>query len=51
MPNSLPIAAEGGFDRRFVERPCGAFAILPWACAWAETPGADEGFDSAKLGP
>lgn len=46
---ALVVAHNAGFDRRFMERLCGAFATLPWACSWAEVPWADEGFDSAKL--
>lgn len=46
---ALVVAHNAGFDRRFLERLCGAFATLPWACSWAEVPWADEGFDSAKL--
>ena len=49
-PAALVIAHNAGFDRRFSERLCGAFATLAWACSWAEVPWADEGFDSAKLG-
>lgn len=49
-PVALVIAHNAGFDRRFSERLCGAFATLAWACSWAEVPWADEGFDSAKLG-
>jgi DNA polymerase-3 subunit epsilon len=46
----LVIAHNAGFDRRFMERLCGAFATLPWACSWTEVRWADEGFDGAKLG-
>jgi DNA polymerase-3 subunit epsilon len=49
-PAALVIAHNAGFDRRFSERLCGAFATLAWACSWAEVPWADEGFDGAKLG-
>lgn len=48
-PTALVIAHNAGFDRRFTERLCGAFATLPWACSWAEVPWSDEGSDSAKL--
>jgi DNA polymerase-3 subunit epsilon len=48
-PAALVVAHNAGFDRRFVEGLCGAFATLPWACSWAEVPWSDEGFDSAKL--
>jgi DNA polymerase-3 subunit epsilon len=48
-PAALVIAHNAGFDRRFMERLCGGFATLPWACSWAEVPWADEGFDGAKL--
>lgn len=48
-PAALVIAHNAGFDRLFMERLCGAFATLRWACSWAEVPWADEGFDSAKL--
>jgi DNA polymerase III subunit epsilon len=48
-PAALVIAHNAGFDRHFMERLCGAFATLPWACSWAEVPWADEGFDGAKL--
>lgn len=48
-PAALVVAHNAGFDRRFTERLCGAFATLPWACSWAEVPWKDEGFDSAKL--
>jgi DNA polymerase-3 subunit epsilon len=49
-PAALVIAHNAGFDRRFVEKLCGVFVTLPWACSWAEVPWADEGFDGAKLG-
>jgi DNA polymerase-3 subunit epsilon len=48
-PAALVVAHNAAFDRRFMERLCGAFATLPWACSWAEVPWADEGLDSAKL--
>jgi DNA polymerase-3 subunit epsilon len=45
------IAHHAGFDRRFAERFCGAFARLPWACSWSEIPWVEEGFtEGAKLG-
>jgi DNA polymerase-3 subunit epsilon len=45
------IAHNAGFDRRFAERLCGAFAGLAWACSWSEIPWAEEGFtDGTKLG-
>jgi DNA polymerase III subunit epsilon len=43
------IAHNARFDRRFVEKFCSAFTMLPWACSWAELPWAEEGFDRAKL--
>lgn len=44
------IAHHAGFDRRFAERFCGAFARLAWACSWSEIQWATEGFtDGAKL--
>jgi DNA polymerase-3 subunit epsilon len=47
----IVIAHNAGFDRRFAERFCGAFARLPWACSWSEIPWVEEGFtDGAKLG-
>jgi DNA polymerase III subunit epsilon len=49
-PAALVIAHNAGFDRRFVEKLCGAFVTLPWACSWAEVPWTDEGFDGAELG-
>ncbi len=49
-PAVLVVAHNAGFDRRFAERFCGAFARLPWACSWREIPWADEGFtEGAKL--
>lgn len=46
----LVVAHNCGFDRRFAERFCAAFARLPWACSWAEIPWAAEGFrDGTKL--
>jgi DNA polymerase-3 subunit epsilon len=49
-PDAVIIFAHNaGFDRRFVEKFCSAFTMLPWACSWAELPWAEEGFDSAKL--
>lgn len=48
-PAALVIAHNASFDRRFMERLCGAFVTLPWGCSWAEVPWADEGFDGAKL--
>jgi DNA polymerase-3 subunit epsilon len=44
------IAHHAGFDRRFAERFCGAFARMAWACSWSEIDWAAEGFiDGAKL--
>jgi DNA polymerase III subunit epsilon len=44
------IAHNAGFDRRFAERLCGAFARLAWACSWSEINWTEEGFtDGAKL--
>ena len=48
-PAAVIIAHNAGFDRRFVEKFCSAFTVLPWGCSWAELPWAEEGFDSAKL--
>ena len=50
-PAELILAHNAGFDRRFAERFCGAFARLPWGCSWREVPWAAEGFtEGAKLG-
>jgi DNA polymerase III subunit epsilon len=44
------IAHHAGFDRRFAEKFCGAFARLAWACSWSEIDWTAEGFtDGAKL--
>ena len=48
-PAVLVLAHNAGFDRRFAERFCGAFAHVAWACSWVEVPWADEGFQGARL--
>ncbi|MET1047124.1 MAG: 3'-5' exonuclease [Hyphomicrobium sp.] len=48
-PAVLVIAHNAGFDRKFVERLCPAFASLAWGCSWRDVPWAEEGFDGAKL--
>jgi DNA polymerase III subunit epsilon len=46
----LVIAHNAGFDRRFAERFCGAFARKAWTCSWSEIPWANEGFtEGTKL--
>jgi len=47
--NSLVIAHNAGFDRRFLERFCPAVMENPWACSLNEVQWSDEGFESAKL--
>lgn len=47
--NSLVIAHNAGFDRRFLERFCPALASNPWACSMSEIPWAANGFESTKL--
>jgi hypothetical protein len=48
-PAALVIAHNAGFDRRFMEKLCGAFVTLPWACSWAEVPWADECQSACKF--
>jgi DNA polymerase III subunit epsilon len=48
-PAVLVIAHNAGFDRRFLERFCGAFVHLAWACSWLEIDWKAEGFDGSKL--
>ena len=47
--NSLVIAHNAGFDRRFLKRFCPAVMENPWACSLNEVQWSDEGFESAKL--
>jgi DNA polymerase-3 subunit epsilon len=47
--DSLIVAHNAGFDRRFVERFCPQLANNPWACSFAEIPWAAHGFESARL--
>ncbi len=47
--NSLMIAHNAGFDRRFLERFCPSLADNPWACSLNEVRWSEEGFESAKL--
>ncbi|WP_245987814.1 3'-5' exonuclease [Sphingobium fluviale] len=47
--DSLIIAHNAAFDRRFVERFCPQLADNPWACSMAEIPWAMHGFESTKL--
>jgi DNA polymerase-3 subunit epsilon len=47
--NSLVIAHNAGFDRRFLERFCPGVMENPWACSLNEVQWSDEGFESAKL--
>lgn len=47
--NSLVIAHNAGFDRRFLERFCPALESNPWACSMSEVPWAAYGFESTKL--
>lgn len=47
--DSLIIAHNAAFDRRFVERFCPWFANSPWACSMVEIPWATNGFESTKL--
>jgi len=47
--NSLIIAHNAAFDRRFLERFCSSLTDNPWACSLNEVRWSDEGFKSAKL--
>jgi DNA polymerase-3 subunit epsilon len=47
--NSLIVAHNAGFDRRFLERFCPMLAENPWACSLDEVRWSAEGFESAKL--
>lgn len=47
--DSLIIAHNAAFDRRFVERFCPQLANNPWACSMAEIPWVTHGFESTKL--
>ncbi|MFC3127219.1 3'-5' exonuclease [Pseudoroseomonas globiformis] len=48
-PAALVIAHNAGFDRRFAERFCPAFADKPWACSMREVDWAGEGFEGTRL--
>jgi DNA polymerase-3 subunit epsilon len=46
----LVVAHNAAFDRRFLERLCGAFANLAWACSWSGIAWVSEGFlEGTKL--
>lgn len=45
----LVVAHNAGFDRPFVEARLPAFALLPWACSWADLDWKAMGQGSAKL--
>ncbi len=45
----LVVAHNAGFDRPFVEARLPAFALLPWACSWADLDWKALGQGSAKL--
>lgn len=47
--DSLMIAHNAAFDRRFLERFCPQLVKNPWACSMAEIPWATHGYESAKL--
>ena len=47
--DSLVIAHNASFDRRFVERFCTQLVKNPWACSMGEIPWAAHGFESTKL--
>jgi DNA polymerase-3 subunit epsilon len=49
-PAALIIAHNAGFDRRFAEAFCPAFAEKPWACSQRGIDWAAEGFEGSKLG-
>ncbi|RKK05227.1 3'-5' exonuclease [Pseudoroseomonas wenyumeiae] len=49
-PAALMIAHNAGFDRRFAEAFCGAFAEKPWACSLKDVDWAAEGFEGSRLG-
>lgn len=49
-PAALVIAHNAGFDRRFAEAFCDAFASKPWACSLKQVDWAAEGFEGSKLG-
>lgn len=45
----LVVAHNAGFDRRFMEMFCEAFAHLPWACSMSQVDWQGEGFEGVKL--
>lgn len=45
----LIIAHNAGFDRRFSEKLCGAFAEKPWACSQSQIDWAGEGLEGTRL--
>jgi DNA polymerase-3 subunit epsilon len=49
-PAALVIAHNAGFDRRFAEAFCDAFAQKPWACSLQQVDWAADGFEGSKLG-
>lgn len=49
-PADLIVAHNAGFDRKFAERFCEAFAAKPWACSLSQVEWGIEGFEGAKLG-
>jgi DNA polymerase III subunit epsilon len=46
---ALVIAHNAGFDRRFAEAFCPAFAQKPWACSYAQIDWKAHGHESGKL--
>ena len=46
---SLIVAHNAAFDRRFVERFCPQLTNNQWACSFSEIPWAAHGFESARL--
>ena len=48
-PAALVVAHNAGFDRKFAERFCPAFAQKPWACSYTQIDWKMAGFESGKL--
>ena len=48
-PAALVVAHNAAFDRRFLERFCGAFVAKHWACSMTQVPWTEEGHEGTKL--
>ncbi len=49
-PATFIVAHNAGFDRKFAERFCPAFATKPWACSMSQVPWSQEGYEGTRLG-